>query len=536
MIVINNSRETVSCDCEWSLGLPQPVAGSKKISLPTGEQDRIPLRFELPAALPAGSYDLTASVHFSSGETQKDSFTIHVLTRPSELAINGKIALLDPKGETGKLLSALHVHFQKVDANADLSGYDVLIVGKEALTPDGPGPDVGRVRDGLKVVLFEQSAKVLEQRFGFRVAEYGLRQVFPRVPDSPLLAGLEAAHLHDWRGEATLLPPRLEYTMRPRYGPTVQWCGIDVTRVWRCGCRGNVASVLIEKPARGDFLPILDGGYDLQYSPLLEYREGKGMVLFCQMDVTGRTEGDPAADALTRNLLVYVSAWKPAPSRKAIYVGDSAGKAFLEAAGLSPGAYAKEELTADRVLIVGPGGGKKLAGDAAALGKWLQEGGRVLALGLDGEDAAFLPFQVEMKKGEHIGAYFEAPGRNSLLAGVGPADVTNRDPRELPLIAGGAAAVGDGVLAKAENADVVFCQLVPWQFDPTKQMNLKRTFRCCSRLATRLAANLGAAGSTPILTRFHTPVDASRGEKRWLDGLYLDAPEEWDDPYRFFRW
>jgi hypothetical protein len=25
-------------------------------------------------------------------------------------------------------------------------------------------------------------------------------------------------------------------------------------------------------------------------------------------------------------------------------------------------------------------------------------------------------------------------------------------------------------------------------------------------------------------------------EKRWLEGLYLDTPEEWDDPYRFFRW
>jgi hypothetical protein len=25
-------------------------------------------------------------------------------------------------------------------------------------------------------------------------------------------------------------------------------------------------------------------------------------------------------------------------------------------------------------------------------------------------------------------------------------------------------------------------------------------------------------------------------EGRWLDGLYLDVPQEWDDPYRFFRW
>ena len=23
---------------------------------------------------------------------------------------------------------------------------------------------------------------------------------------------------------------------------------------------------------------------------------------------------------------------------------------------------------------------------------------------------------------------------------------------------------------------------------------------------------------------------------RWLEGFYLDVPEAWDDPYRFFRW
>src|SRR5207247_4383727 len=132
---------------------------------------------------------------------------------------------------------------------------------------------------------------------------YGLRQVFPRVPDHPLLAGLNAEHLHDWRGEATLLPPRLEYTLRPRHGSTVKWCGIDVSRVWRCGCRGNVASVLIEKPARGDFLSVLDGGYALSYSPLLEYREGKGLVLFCQSDVTRRTESDHASVDLASNAL-----------------------------------------------------------------------------------------------------------------------------------------------------------------------------------------------------------------------------------------
>jgi hypothetical protein len=535
LILINNSRTTVSCACTWSLGLPRPARGSKKVAVKTGEQEPVPLRFDLPAGLPAGTYELTATIRFSTGETQKDSFAIHVLPRPSDPTTSAKIALFDPKGETGKLLAGLNVKFARVAASADLSPYDVLIVGKGALTAEGAGPDVRRVRDGLKVIVFEQTAKVLEERFGFRVAEHGLRQVFHRVPDHPLLAGLTTEHLRDWRGEATLLSPRLSYTLRPRYGPTVRWCGIEVPRAWRCGCRGNVASVLIEKPARGDFLPVLDGGYSLQYSPLLEHRDGKGLVLFCQMDITGRTDSDPAASALLRNIIRYVSAWRPPPRRRALYVGDPAGKKHLEFAGLSLSPYRKGELAADRVLIVGPGGGRKMTGDAAAIGKWLEGGGHLLALGLDGADVAFLPFRIELKKEEHIAAYFEPASAGSLLAGIGPADVHNRDPRELFLVSGGAERVGNGVLAKAKNANVVFCQFVPWQFEHNKQMNLKRTFRRASCLVTRLAANMGVAGPSPVVERFGRAVEG-KGERRWLEGLYLDVPEEWDDPYRFFRW
>jgi beta-galactosidase len=539
LIVVNNSREPVACHCQWSLGLPRPINSHKNISVRAGDQERVPLCFDLPDTLAAGNYELTATVRFSNGETQKDAFTVSILPRQTgDLPAELKIALFDPKGETTRLLTRQDLRLRKVEATADLSGYDVLIVGKGALTSGGPGPNVSRVCDGLKVVVFEQAAKVLEERFGFRVVEYGLRQVFRRVPDHPLLAGLDDDHLHDWRGAATLLTPRLNYSLRPRYGPTVKWCGIEVPRAWRCGCRGNVASVLIEKPARADFLPVLEGGYGLQYSPLLEYREGKGMVLFCQVDVSARTEGEPAADRLVRNILRYLSTWKPSPRRKALFVGDTAGMEHLKSAGLPlTSHYAKEALAAGRVLIVGPGGGKELAGDATALRKWLKEGGHILALGLDeAEAAAFLPYKVVMKKQEHIAAYFDPPGVNSLFAGIGPADVHNRDPRELSLVTAGATILGNGVLAKVDQVNVVFCQLVPWQFDPKRQVNLKRTFRRASVLVTRLAANMGVAVSTPLLDRFRNPVEASQSEARWLDGFYLDAPEEWDDPYRFFRW
>jgi hypothetical protein len=44
------------------------------------------------------------------------------------------------------------------------------------------------------------------------------------------------------------------------------------------------------------------------------------------------------------------------------------------------------------------------------------------------------------------------------------------------------------------------------------------------------------AGSTPVLARFSSSVDAAKAGKRRLDGLYLDPPEEMDDPHRIFHW
>jgi beta-galactosidase len=460
---------------------------------------------------------------------------------PAAPHISGKLALFDPGGQTGAWLDRLGVACARVDAAADLSNYDVLIIGKEALTVNGPGPDITRVRDGLKVIVFEQTGEVLEKRLGFRVAEYGLRRVFRPIPDHPLLAGISDEHLHDWCGDATLLAPRLKYQLRPRYGPTVNWCDIPVTRIWRCGNRGNVASVLIEKPPCGDFRPILDGSYGLQYSPLMEYREGRGLVLLCQLDVTCRSEDDPVAQTLGRNILEYVSSWKPGPSRKAMYVGEVAGRAHLQHGGLDVEDYGGGELRADEVLIAGPGAGAKLDRNAASIASWLKAGGNLLALGLDERDAnAFLPFKITTRSAEHISAWFDASGQHALLAGISPADTHNRDPREFPLIKTGAAIIGDGLLAKAEKANVCFCQMVPWQISPdggdAATQNRRRTYRRASFLVTRLAANMGVRASTPLLPRFRSAVSAEHPEQRWLDGLYLDHPQEWDDPYRFFRW
>jgi hypothetical protein len=454
------------------------------------------------------------------------------MSRAEAPTTNLKIALWDPRGETTALLNGMGVTCEAVEAAADLSPFDLLIVGKSAMTVDGPAPDIARVRDGLRVILFEQTGEVLEQRFGFRIAEYGLRQVFPRVPDHPLLSGIGVDQLRDWRGDATLLPPRLTYTMEPRRGPQVQWCGISVPRLWRCGNRGNVASVLIEKPPRGDFLPIVDGGYSLQYSPLMEYREGAGMILFCQLDVTGRTDADPAAETLARNIVRYVSTWKPDRRRTAMYVGEPAVQQHLESLGVDIRPFDAGRLAPDVALVVGP----RADLQASTVTEFLNRGGRLLTVGLDERDAPLPLPDVRIRDTEHIAAHFESPGVNSPFAGVGPADVHNRDPRKLGLVTGGATILGDGVLAETGKQNIAICALAPWQFGGSDQQNLRKTFRRSSFLVSRLLANMGVAGTTPIIERFGKPVDPATQESRWQSGLYLDQPEEWDDPYRFFRW
>lgn len=117
---------------------------------------------------------------------------------------------------------------------------------------------------------------------------------------------------------------------------------------------------------------------------------------------------------------------------------------------------------------------------------------KVPACGGAGPRPAYSSPQITMKKAEHISACFDPPPATSPLAGVGPADVHNRAPRDFPLVSAGATVIGDGVLAVAQPYNVVFCQMVPWQCDYSKeQHNVKQAFRRASFLLTRLLGNMG---------------------------------------------
>jgi hypothetical protein len=250
------------------------------------------------------------------------------------------------------------------------------------------------------------------------------------------------------------------------------------------------------------------------------------------MDVIGRTSEDPAARRLLANLVGYVAGYEGTPSRDVVYAGEDAGMRHLTSAGYEASAYSAEESAGGRVLVLGPGAARALPA-ADAVERWIADGGSTLAAGLDAAELArLMPTTVETRRAEYVAAGLGAGRAGSPFAGIGPGETHIREPREIDLLVG-ETVLADGLLA-AYGGDVLACQVAPWQFAYADCFNLKLPFRRTSHLLSRLLGNLDARAATPLLAHFADPV--AEDEARWLAGLYLDAPEEMDDPYRFFRW
>ena len=139
----------------------------------------------------------------------------------------------------------------------------------------------------------------------------------------------------------------------------------------------------------------------------------------------------------------------------------------------------------------------------------------------------FLPLGVETEEKEHINAYFKPPSLHSLLAGVSPADLHSREPRQLPLVTGGAdlgEIFGDGVIAESANERIAFLQMVPWQYDHSNEKyNVKRTFRHASVALSRILGNMGVTFQSPVVERFSRPHEELEADPDdILEALWLE--------------
>lgn len=530
LVILNDTRRDADCSYSWRVEKLDGIEGNGNVTVKPGEKALVPISIAIPEDIKPGSYTVSAKFDFGKNGTQEDTFKLNIMPRQEKLTLNSKVALYDPRGMTAKLLEKLGVEFESVEADAGLKGFDILVIGREALSVDTNIPGVSLVPKGLKVLVFEQSADVLTKKLGFRINIYGLRQVFVRSIGHPALAGLAEENLKNWRGEATIVPPYLTVPEIERTDPKWNWCGFQNTRVWRCRNRGNIATVLIEKPPRGNFLPIVDGGFDLQFSPLLEYTEGKGKIIFCQLDVTGRTIADPAARKVCANLLTYLDAPHPSAARKTLYAGEEQGAELLRQLGVSFKKFGGQPLDKNTLLVVGPG-----AAGLKSLIASLENGLNLLCLGLEGgEIDKLLPGEVKVSRSSAVPTLAKWTG-DAALAGVSNAELRWRTILEYSALQEPPEGSNEALRAISKGeGKAVFCQATPWMFDYRKKGYIRTTYRRNTFLVSRLLNNLGAGARSPVVSMLSgkgaSDIQLTDKWKGMVDKENAGNGEEWFKP------
>lgn len=518
LVILNDSRVPVQCEyVVWLRNVNAPsVRGS--VTVEVGKRALIPVQTMLPKRLKKGRCELAAQVVFRGENIRKrieHSIALDVIPKPEVRDSGVMVALYDPENRSAKLLDSLKIRYRKVSLNSDLKQYRTLVIGRGALSEKGPLPNLNAVRDGLNVLVFEQPTRAME-RLGFRINEYGLRTVFPRDAAHPALKGLTGALLHDWRGEGTLLKPYLSYNQF--FCPEWQWCGFRNTRVWRCRNRGVVANVQIEKPTVGNFTPILDGGFALQYAPLIEYREGRGRIVFCQAEVTGRTETEPAASLLSANLLDYIGSVKPPVYRSFAVIG---GEQFRNCLGKLKLKGRTDSTDAADVILVGPG-----AKEYPDLSQKVAAGKRIVSFGLSAEEIRrILPGTnaVTVKAGASQLADLTAPE----FRGISNLDSYFQHRLDYAAVDG-----KEMALVRIGKGSAVIVGVAPWMLDYEKLFRLRSSFRRRAFLMSQILRNAGIASESVLLERFAS----EPGKEPWKKSFYLQEPISGDDPYRYYHW
>jgi beta-galactosidase len=377
-----------------------------------------------------------------------------------------------------------------------------VVIGRESLD-DTSATWVRQLPKGVRLLVFEQQANELYTRLGFRIAERGSRQLFLRFVH-PVTQGLDAVDLSCWRGRATLIPEHLQDIDEVETrDPGWKWCDQWSTRVWRCGNWGSVASVLIEKPAKGDWRALVDGEFDLQYAPLLEKVEGSGRMIFCQLDVTGRSEPEPVADALTVKLVNYLQTAKATETQAVCAMGAGA-QALCADLGVQTAA-------ASGIWVVSSG-----ATVPANLKQQVEAGLKVLCLGFTGDEvAAWSPVAAPTVA---TNAYFTRIEKlPAELNGLSNADWAWHGEMSFASFAVSEENNQAVKVIRHGKGCVIFWQVPPAAIDEVKKPYLRTSKRRAHAMAARVLGNLGAAFE-PSAAR------------------YLDTPQNVDDPYRYYRW
>lgn len=485
--ILNDTRQAQEYSGSWQVLLNgEKLCCEQRLGiLPPGKTGFLPVEFDLPTPLPTGR--VQGELRFNlliNGQTLQDSFTFHAF-QPGQ-PVRQIIHLVDPLGDTRAMLEQLGYTVQAWDGDASAPA---LVIGRCALSRGDDGllrRLESYVRGGGRALICAQDPNWLSHRLGWRVAAHLARQVFPVQPGHPVLDGLSEANLRDWNGESSLVEARPTYT--PGQTRLGKWWFPYHGYHW--GNQGAVSSAIIEKPHRSGWRPILEGEFDLAYTPLMELDYGKGRLVWCSLDLEERVPADspshdPAATQLARQVMRSLLEAQPAPRLPVYLAGDDEDTAWLARLGLR---FERTRSLPDApaLLVLGP----SAPFDDAQLDRFLHDGGTLFCLPCSSAQAHL---GVTLTNLDACSGSLEVPVWPE-TAGLSPSDLHWRTSAPAWVLSGGLEMGANGLLGRLRRGKgtALFCQLDPERFDADRQTYFRLTRWRQTRAVVQILANLGA--------------------------------------------
>ena len=501
LMILNDSRREQTVRCRWKTDAMK-YWSAFSVRVKPGGRAELPVRFTAEKTGLERSGRINAEFEFENGEVLRDSFSYAVLPQVKP-RLTSRIGLWDPEKTAAPLLEKLGVKFRQLRGEGDLEGIDMVVIGRYGLETL-PLDLSARLNKGLRLLVLEQRLELLN-RLGIRGAEHGLRTLFP--------VGKRAFRiLSDWRGSSSTRPYFMPGAEVNRQYPKSSWNGFMNTHIWYSGQRGNVADLLLEKPSRGNWLPLYHGGFDLQYAPAILFREGEAKILFSQLDLSGRTEAEPQAENVLAELLEFLEKTGTPESRPVFLLGKEAEELLKQLR--IDGSPMPELLPENALLVVSTG-----AVLPANVRESVRNGAALLALGWNAAEIRRLLPDAEVEEGTFYTDL--APGLNEIpeFAGLCNADLHLR--YEEKFTAFPAESIGGRLLqaVRMGKGKIVFYQLPPSRING-KEFIKRTTVRRGLYTVSRLLANLGATARTELADSFRAASGSRIPEPLQLAGTW----------------
>ncbi len=410
-------------------------------------------------------------------------------------------AIYDPAGKTIEELAKLGFYPKPIKSGNSLQGITHLIIGFKALKFTTQMPfTLQDINNGLKVLIMEQNISTLEH-LGFRVEDVVPRYVFKRVKNSPILSQITNSDLTNWRWKGILLPNSGILSPKTWKGMETSWPAPQYPCNW--DTYGSVASVIIETPEKAGFTPILECEFDLAYSPLLQWKYGKGQIIFSQLDITGRIGKEPSAAILLSNMIKYLNNYKGEEKRNGtmLFIGKQ-GKTFIKSLELKCDFWDKNNknpsvdfLNKYDAVVIAENSLNIMKNQIENLKIYVKDGGKVIILPQSAKQWGEIQLPWDIKaQSKQIARLF--PGNNSLLRGIGPELLHFRtflNFQQLTCSNIQSKQLLDGFMLKIPSGKgyFLFDQINPQPIFSNKESNLRRTRWNITRFYTQLFTNIG---------------------------------------------